>query len=85
VKHQNGKVEWIRFLLFLFRQGLQDYQDFFACGEGPFGRRPYYPVDPVQLFSLKLRIQSFFKFYCFLFDQTGRFRPADIRVKTRWF
>jgi len=26
---------------------------FFACGEGPFGRRPHYPddpVDPVQLF-----------------------------------
>jgi hypothetical protein len=30
--------------------------NFFACGEGPFGRRPHYPhdpVDPVQLFSLK--------------------------------
>jgi len=30
--------------------------NFFACGEGPFGRRPYYPndpFDPVQLFSLK--------------------------------
>ena len=29
--------------------------NFFACGEGPFGRRPHYPddpVDPVQLFSL---------------------------------
>jgi hypothetical protein len=29
---------------------------FFACGEGPFGRRPHYPndpVDPVQLFFLK--------------------------------
>jgi len=40
----------------LFRQDLQDYQDFFACGEGPFGRRPHYPgdpVDPVQLFSLR--------------------------------
>ena len=26
---------------------------YFACGEGPFGRRPYYPndpVDPVQFF-----------------------------------
>ncbi len=26
---------------------------FFACGEGPFGRRPHYPndpVDPVQFF-----------------------------------
>jgi hypothetical protein len=44
-------------LLILFRQDLQDYQDFFfACGEGLFGRRPHYPVDPVdpvQLFSLK--------------------------------
>ena len=31
-------------------------RNFFACGEGPFGRRPHYPndpVDPVQLFSLK--------------------------------
>jgi hypothetical protein len=31
-------------------------RNFFACGEGPFGRRPLYPndpVDPVQLFSLK--------------------------------
>ncbi len=29
---------------------------FFACGEGPFGRRPHYPndpVDPVQLFFLR--------------------------------
>jgi len=23
-------MEWIRFLLFLFRQDLQDYQDFFS-------------------------------------------------------
>ncbi len=31
-------------------------RNFFACGEGPFGRRPLYPkdpVDPVQLFSLR--------------------------------
>jgi urocanate hydratase len=31
-------------------------RNFFACGEGPFGRRPHYPndpVDPVRLFSLK--------------------------------
>jgi len=31
-------------------------RNFFACGEGPSGRRPHYPddpVDPVQLFSLK--------------------------------
>jgi len=43
-------------LIFLIGQDLQDYQDFFACGEVPYGRRPYYPkdpVDPVQLFSLK--------------------------------
>jgi hypothetical protein len=29
---------------------------FFASGEGPFGRRPHYPndpVDPVQLFCVK--------------------------------
>jgi hypothetical protein len=26
-------VEWIRFLLFSFRQDYQDHQDFFACGE----------------------------------------------------
>jgi hypothetical protein len=28
-------------------------RNFFACGEGSFGRRPHYPndpVDPVQLF-----------------------------------
>ena len=31
-------------------------RNFFACGEGSFGRRPHYPndpVDPVQFFSLK--------------------------------
>ena len=31
-------------------------RNFFACGQGPFGRRPHYPndpVNPVQLFSLK--------------------------------
>jgi Ni,Fe-hydrogenase I small subunit len=30
-------------------------RNFFACGEGPCGRRPHYPndpVNPVQLFSL---------------------------------
>jgi len=29
--------------------------NFFACGEGPFGRRPQYPndpVDPVQLLAI---------------------------------
>jgi len=34
-------VEWIRFLLFLFRQDLQDYQEFFspvACGLSAEGR-----------------------------------------------
>ena len=32
-------------------------RNFFACGEGPFGRRPHCPddpVDPVQFFYLKL-------------------------------
>ena len=43
-------VEWIRFLLYLFfRQDYQDYQVFFACGEGTLGRRPLYPNDPVDL------------------------------------
>ena len=31
-------------------------RNFCACGEGPCGRRPHYPndpVDPVQLFSLR--------------------------------
>ncbi len=36
------------FIIF-FRQDYQDYQDFFACGEVPFGRRPNYPNDPVDL------------------------------------
>ncbi len=54
--------------------------NFFACGEGPFGRRPYYPndpVDPVRLFIFKIRIHSSLslKIYSFLFDQTGRLRP----------
>ena len=61
---QNGTVERIRFLLFLFRQDLQDYQElFFACGEGPFGRRPHYPnypVDPVQLIFLNKNPFLFF-------------------------
>jgi hypothetical protein len=29
----NEGMEWIRFI-FLFRQDEQDYQEFFACGEG---------------------------------------------------
>jgi len=52
---------------------------FFACGEGPFGRRPHYPddpIDPVPLFFIKIRIHS--SFCCILkvsvFDQTGRFQ-----------
>jgi hypothetical protein len=32
-----------------FRQDLLDYLDsFIACGETPFGRRPLYPVYPVN-------------------------------------
>jgi hypothetical protein len=39
--------------------------NFFACGEGLFGRRPHYPndpVDPVQLFSFKIGIHSIYSF-----------------------
>jgi len=38
-------------------------RNFFAFGEGPFGRRPHYPndpVNPVQLFSLKKNPFLFF-------------------------
>jgi hypothetical protein len=38
------------------RPGMQHIRNFFDCSEGPFGRRPHYPndpVDPVQLFSLR--------------------------------
>ena len=54
--HKLGDVEWIRFLLFLIRQDLQDHQEFFRLRREHFGRRPHYPndpVDPVQLFSLR--------------------------------
>jgi hypothetical protein len=36
---------------------------FFACGEGPFGRRPHHPNDPVNpglIFFFKIRIHSSF-------------------------
>ncbi len=34
---------------FIIRQDLQDIVDsFFACGETSFGRRPFYPDDPVN-------------------------------------
>jgi hypothetical protein len=43
-------VEWIRFLLFLSLDRINRIiRNFFACGEGPFGRRPHYPDDPVDL------------------------------------
>ena len=43
-------VEWIRFLLFLVLDRIyRIIRSFFACGEGPFGRRPHYPNDPVDL------------------------------------
>jgi hypothetical protein len=45
------------FYHFYFQTGLTGLAGiFFACGGGPFGRRPHYPddpVDPVQLFSLR--------------------------------
>jgi hypothetical protein len=50
----------------------------FACGEGPFGRRPYYPndpVNPVQLFSLKKNP------FLFFFLKYGWFRFAKINEK----
>ena len=40
-------------------------RNFFACGEVPFGRRPYYPddpVDPVQFLYLKIGIHSSISF-----------------------
>ena len=43
-------VEWIRFLLCLFLDRIiRIIRNFFACGEVPFGRRPHYPNDPVDL------------------------------------
>jgi len=41
-------------------------RNYFACGEGLFGRRPHYPNDPVdhvQLFSLKKESIPFFSNY----------------------
>jgi len=36
-------------LYILLGQDLQDLLDFFiACGEAPFGRRPFYPDNPVD-------------------------------------
>ncbi|CAB1070395.1 hypothetical protein D1AOALGA4SA_905 [Olavius algarvensis Delta 1 endosymbiont] len=65
------------FYLFYLDRIYRIIRIFFACGEGPFGRRPHHPddpVDPVQL-NFKIRIHSAFsfQFYSFLLDQTGRF------------
>ena len=58
-------------------------RNFFACGEGPFGRRPHYPddpVDPVQL-NFKIRIYSAFsfKFYSCLSALTWIKGPVFVR------
>ncbi len=55
MKHQIDEriVEWIRIILFFLDMINRIVRIFSACGEGPFGRRPYYPndpVDPVQFF-----------------------------------
>ena len=54
VKLQIVEGMWRGFdFTYFFGQDLQDYQVIFACGEGLSGRRPHFPEDPVQLFSLK--------------------------------
>ncbi len=44
------------YIIFYFDRIIRIIRNFFASGEGPFGRRPRYPndpVNPVKLFSLK--------------------------------
>jgi len=42
------KVEWIRFLISFLDRIYRIKRIFFACGVIPQGRRPFYPVDPVN-------------------------------------
>jgi hypothetical protein len=51
-------VEWIRFYYFNLDRINRIIRNFFACGEGPFGRRPYYPNDPVDPVQFFLRSES---------------------------
>jgi hypothetical protein len=57
VKLQIDEGMWNGFDFYLYLDRINRIiRNFFACGEGLFGRRPHYPsdpVDPVQLFSLK--------------------------------
>jgi hypothetical protein len=48
-----GMWNGFEFYYFCLDRIIRIIRSFFACGEGPFGRRPYYPndpVDPVQYF-----------------------------------
>jgi len=58
IKATMNDQKWNGFVVYYFYLDriYRIIRNFFVCGEGPFGRRPHYPndpVDPVQLFSLK--------------------------------
>ncbi|CAB1080681.1 hypothetical protein D1AOALGA4SA_8360 [Olavius algarvensis Delta 1 endosymbiont] len=48
-------MEWIRFLLFYLDRINRTIRNIFAYGEGPFGRRPHHPDDPVDPVQLNLK------------------------------
>jgi len=54
--------------IYFIKTGFTGFIGFFiACGEAPFGRRPFYPdnpVDPVELFLI-LRVHTFDLQYSF--------------------
>jgi hypothetical protein len=58
VKFQRNGFDFIFFLDRIYRiTGI-----FFACGEGPFGRRPLYPDDPVNPVQLSFKDKNPFLF-----------------------
>jgi len=50
VKLQKVKGMWNGFDFYYFHLDriYRIVRNFFACGQGPFGRRPHYPHDPVN-------------------------------------
>jgi hypothetical protein len=52
------------------------YWNFFACGEGPFGQRPYNHIRSILLI---LSENKTLMLLSFLFDQTGRFSGQRLR------
>jgi hypothetical protein len=82
LKVQGETIEYNHQILKLFNWVNRTIRNFFAYGEGPFGRRPYNPnnpVDPVYIYLLERNPINFL--FRALRLAPSALRPAPSRLK----